>query len=228
MAMNGPGGCENMFSAWFNLDPNTAEPVESTSHFVLDDYCPNRIKHGTEPLTSGTPPCYWKGPAFSTNKSEVTKSESHQMLKQRIRNQEGIADMMTTWDEVVIDAEMLQEELELDPAVIVPAVLYHWSPDHAHTDIAFAAATKIALDMQVEFNMPEPVPVIGVDVSANVTAGDVNKPFFAGLRPDKPEGNCCWGGCSAGSCKAGYCSEAQENCEVNCGGEWCDFMSVVV
>jgi hypothetical protein len=224
MAYNGEGGCEKKASAWYDLDPKTGRQVTADADCVMDDYCPNRIRNGKEPLESGSPPCFWKGPAFDPRAQAqgFGESETHEMLEQRIRNQHDIYDRMTTWDEVVIDAELLYNELVRDPARAVIAMLYHWSPDFRKTDIAKGAALAMALEMQKEFNMSEPVPLVAVDVTMNVTADLTRGPFFFGRHPNPDQGPCCWNGCDAGSCnKDGeWCGENSGNC-ASCGGDWC-------
>jgi len=221
MAYNGEGGCKKKNSAWYNIDPKTGKEATGDAQCVLDDYCPVRIANGKEPVDSGSPPCFWKGPAFDRAKG-FGESESHEMLEQRIRNQHKIYDLMTTWDEVVIDAELLYDELVRDPARAVIAMLYHWSPDFRKTDIAKEAALAMAMEMQKEFNMSEPVPLVAVDTTMNITEDLTRGPFFFGRHPNPDQGPCCWNGCDAGSCnKEGeWCGEAEGNC-VSCGGEWC-------
>jgi hypothetical protein len=239
MAFNGDGECADKSSAWFNIDPKTGEKAKGDSDVVLNDYCPVRISKNKEPKDSGEPPCFWKGPAFYSEDGTNQKqpSETHDMLEQRIRNQDGIYDLMTTWDEVVIDSRQLYYELRAEPAQTVIAMLYHWSPDHALTTIAKNAANAMAIEMQKEFNMKEPVPLVAVDTTMNITEGlALSKgPFFFGAHHNPDDGPCCFNGCDAGACskEGDYCGQTEGNC-IGCGGTWCPtagmpaFLDVVV
>jgi len=224
MAHNGEGACDDKASPWYDLDPATGKPVTDDCHAVMGDYCQNRIDNGKEPLGPGDAPCFWRGPAFTTTPGAVVPSETHQMLRQRMRNQAaGTSDLLTTWDEVVIDSRLLYEQLVRDPTVIVPAIIYQWSPDHAHTLIAKTAAEGIAKAMQKEFNMPWTVPLVGVDTTANVTANPKKGPFFYGYRPTPLPSPCCFDTCDAGACAepGDWCAMNHGNC-ASCNGHWCD------
>jgi hypothetical protein len=227
-APNGEGMCQDRHSAWYNIDPHTGKECTDTSAVVLQDYCPHREKRGSEPRRSGDSPCFWKGPAFYTQNG-FGASETHKMLSQRVRNQKDYWDQMTSWDEVVIDAELLLKELQSDPAQAIVAMVYEKNQDTQKNSESIRTAKRMAAQMQKEFDMDEPVPVVGVDTTIDAMAKEVDGPFFFGkapttvptttLPPDGPM--CCWGGCS-GTCQKGFCGASKTQCK-SCGGEWCQF-----
>lgn len=226
-APNGPGMCDDKTSAWWDIDPATGKEVEVTSNKVLHDYCPTRMKAHSEPTSSGQPPCFWKGPAFDS-KNGFIKSETHKMMKQRLKNQEG---EIMQWDEVVLDAEIMLEELRRDPARVVPAMVYADSGDEALSGIAKRAAQHMAEKMQREFNMAAPVPVVGIDTQLHISAQPlVPGPFFFGQKyttqttttTPRTTAGCCHGNCHT-DCKppSDWCSWNAGNCEGSCDGKWC-------
>merc|ERR1712137_364442 len=180
-------------------------------------------------------PCFWKGPAFETvfnPEGGFIKSETHHMLSQRVENQEGFGDLTATWDEVVIDTELMLHALQWDPAIVVPAFVYQDNGDESKTGIAKKMAAKMADAMMKEFNMDQPVPVVGVDTRLHVAAQpDVPGPFFYGKKyttqttttTPRIEAACCQGGCEqSNQCfpKNEYCGQNKDNCQ-GCSGVWC-------
>jgi len=72
---------------------------------------------------------------------------------------------------MVLDGEAMLERLSVDPAKVIPAIIYvpSLSPD------AKAKAQEMAQDMQETWNLPSPVPIIKVDTTAKV--GEGGNPF---------------------------------------------------
>jgi len=174
----GPGMCKNLESAWFDIDPKTGTDTTDKSEVVLKDYCPNRKDPPTE---IDDAPCYWKGPAWSKT-GVTTKSETHKMMSQRIRNQRDDVEAVSAWNEVVIDLRVLLSELRQDPARVVLAMVYQDGGDSLKTQLAIKTAAMMAKDMQEEFNMDQPVPVVGVDTTLHIhSRPDVPGPFFNGM-----------------------------------------------
>lgn len=228
-APNGEGFCEDKTSAWWNKDPKTGEECTDKSDVVLKDYCPKRKRAGTAPMRSGDSPCFWKGPAFYP-KGGFIKSETHDMMSQRIANQKDYGDQVSTWDEVVLDAAILLEELRRDPAAVVSAMVYDDSGDVSKTGEAKKTAMRMAKKMQAEFNMNSPVPVVGVDTQLHVHAQpDIPGPFFYGEKmttqttttTPRTGPACCFNSCD-GTCAnaANFCGQSTGNC-ATCSGIWC-------
>lgn len=166
MAKNGDEKyCKLDASAWKNICPSTKKECTSDDAEVKQDYCETRIDNGEEPKVPIDGPCFWKGPAYSGDGA----SETHKMLDQRIKHQGKDANMTATWDEVVIDAALLLNAIKRDPATAIPAMVWRKSADLVDNKVQHAAAVELAAAMQKEFEMAAPVPVIGVDISVDVT-----------------------------------------------------------
>jgi len=149
--------CSDHASAYWNLDPDTGYTTflngtsKNVSGCSLDDGGDIGIN-------------FYKGPAYY--QPGPVSNQMHQMLEWRSKqNNKGL------WNEMVLDGEAMLERLSVDPAKVIPAIIYvpSLSPD------AKAKAQEMAQDMQETWNLPSPVPIIKVDTTAKV--GEGGNPF---------------------------------------------------
>lgn len=176
-AGTGPNTCGSEKSAFANKCGE--KTCSGDDALVLKDYCPKRDK---KPTLKTDPQCFWKGPAFYPPGGPVA-SEFKEMYTQSMTNQETHPEMKHTWNEIVLDLHVLVEDLTMEPALAVPAIIWvkhaqgknHDSRDEA----AKKTARQIAQEMKKLYQMPTAVPIIGVDVTAKVgDYGPSEGPFF--------------------------------------------------
>merc|ERR1712080_428806 len=99
--------------------------------------------------------------------------EMHQMLEWRAKNQ---ANNTGLWNEMVLDGEKMIQRLEVDPARVIPAIVYVPSLDAQ----AKTQAEEMAKAFQQQWHLPSPLPVIKVDTTVKVATGD---PFVFEAEP---------------------------------------------
>jgi len=79
----------------------------------------------------------------------------------------AMADKMP-WNEMVLDAEAMIERLQVDPASVVPAIVYVPSISAK----AKATAKTMAAEFASKWNLEAPIPVIKIDATMVVTNGN--------------------------------------------------------
>lgn len=160
--------CDDANCAYNNIDPDTGETVTGDSAHVQRCYCDGGVLH---PDKTTDEQCFWKGPSFY-RPDGVHGDETRQMLVQRLAHQDGTEQRSPTeivqksefWNEVVLDGNVLQEQLALDPARVVPAFVYlKGSTGGRHT--AQNMASKFASD----YGFANPPPLIAIDVTVDVS-----------------------------------------------------------
>lgn len=166
--------CEDKLSSFYNLDPVTMQEVTDESFLVTEKYCPN---HPEAPKVPEDDQCYWKGPGFYPPHEHP--DELRKMIDQRLENQKGSKELMQTWNEVVLDVELIHEELLSQPALAIPAII--WVKKESDDQWNFASrqqAVDMAKKLQADYDMPEAVPVIGVQDWLDVTVKGFKGPFL--------------------------------------------------
>jgi hypothetical protein len=187
----GLGSCDNKCSAYYNVCPVNGQcnpdagQCKPDDAAVLRDWVGHRTEAGCPTTTEGNA-CYFKGPSFDgpvwdypngppernwwTNVN-VNADETRRMLEVRIERQklEGPShnDRTAQWNEIVLDGAMLAEELERDPAALVPAVFWHSG--------GRSKAEKFAADFCKRFNVEPCIPILHFDVGCDVRGA--NCPF---------------------------------------------------
>merc|ERR1712048_181832 len=108
------------------------------------------------------------------------EDEIWKMLHQRLGHQGRLEELVSTWNEIVIDGDRLHQALVDDPALAIPAILYVRDPrDQQSTTIGRKQAKAMAETMAHLFGLTTPVPLVGIDPTINVTAEGAVGPFVA-------------------------------------------------
>lgn len=166
----GSDGCcdSGAHSAFWNIDPVTGKEATPESDVVARAACEN-----------GHPPaCFWKGAGFYPERGLVP-SQTHTMLKDRFDSQGSDPTQIEKWNEVIIDAAKLHDELSMNPTNAVWGMLYIKGDSNAKN-----LARRMSEDMAAEFGMAMPVPLIAVDPSVQVATAS---PFsFEGAPEPEP------------------------------------------
>lgn len=148
----GMANCSDHRSAFYDLDPATytSGDMSATGGKLCTDEstavsscnCENVQDKPTRPEQVQ---CYWDGVAlYKDHKQDQTRK----MIAQRIQNEGDAYDLLSAWNEIVVDNHVLNQELERDPAPAIPAMLYVKNPDGnvAATQIAKRTATQMAAE----------------------------------------------------------------------------------
>jgi len=146
--------CDSKAAAYYSLDPETNFETNLTDKSPLVGGCT------VEKLDAGQG--FWPGPAYYRPTGFPKKDEMFGMLQYRA----SMADKMP-WNEMVLDAEAMIERLEVDPASVVPAIVYVPSVSAK----AKATAKTMAAEFASKWNLESPIPVIKIDATMVVTNG---------------------------------------------------------
>jgi len=146
--------CEDKSCAFYSLDQNTGEVTGDFDELV--ESC--SVDAGSDVGFS-----FFKGPAFYPPNGLI-EDQMHQMLEWRSRYQKSAADL---WTEMVLDGNAMLQRLRIDPAKVIPAIVYVPSMDPDAKGKAEAMAEEFAKT----WNLPSPLPVVKIDVSVNVREG---------------------------------------------------------
>jgi hypothetical protein len=165
--------CDDKLAPFYNLDPDTMEEVTDKSELVTAKYCPN---HKVNPTLPTDDQCYWMGAGFYPGNDHP--DELRKMIDQRLTNQKGKASLVQTWNEIVLDVELIHQELLQQPALVIPAMLWvQKENDEQWNEIAQQEAQAMAIKFKEDYHMPEPVPVIAVQSWLDVTVKNFKGPF---------------------------------------------------
>lgn len=151
--------CGDNRSAFANRDADTnyTTKVQGNSTNVAGCAC------GDDPSKLGN--CFYKGAAYFPEDGP-SHDDTREMLKYRLAQQSpGNA---ANWNEMILDGSVLLDLLERDAASVIPAILYNTDVNPRARDLA----QKVAQDMADHYKLKKPVPVIRVNTTANVTAGE--------------------------------------------------------
>jgi len=168
--LGAPGtDCNTAGTAFDNICPSTQKTCTADDKEVTNAYC-QPIPGGLHPLPpthTGQPQCFLPGPAMDfheqTDYQPRTENVKYlrEMVKGRIARNDGHDDEgpnLEKWNEIVIDELLYLPDLEYDPAVVVPAIVYAKSQEgHAKT---------LAQQMQASFSKGLKVgniPIVMID-----------------------------------------------------------------
>jgi len=179
-APNGkPSDCdEGQPSAYFNIDPATGSECKADADVVTRNWCQ---KVATKPIRDTDPQCFYKGVAFQGIGEPQSESEIKQMVEDRILGQKASRDLKTKFNEIVLDAEILWEDLNDQPALAVPAMMWVKDPyNPSHNTVARNFAIDMANEMALQYGLKTPVPVLAVDPTVDIDTydGPSSGPFF--------------------------------------------------
>lgn len=151
--------CDDNTCAYAGLDPATdfTTYINGDSDVVSGAVSPACVDPGT---------CAYKGPSFYKEAGYVA-DETFKAWKWRAEVGAGSPQLM---NELVLDGELMQRELQYNPAAVIPAILYASTFPGGAAE-GKAAAQDMAQQFATEWNMATPVPVIKIDLSVDVTAG---------------------------------------------------------
>lgn len=159
------------------VPPDFTQTSNATSSNVEPCICTmNKAKRPE--VWDESPKCFWRGVAFYPPGGDVP-DETHDMLQWRMQHQskpnydDPKHDPLSFWNEMVLDGHRLLEELKKDAAATIPAIVY----DPTVFPNAKADARRLADDMQKQYGLQKPVPIIKVDTNVDVTSGQA-RPFI--------------------------------------------------
>lgn len=181
------GNPEDLKESAFNnkVPPEYTKTSGADSPNVKPFVCNGDAFVGVMPDNGVGDACFWKGVAFDTAIGE-SADEIHEAIDYRIDHSKDDKSAYNDcgqsstlcWNELILDGQLMQKEMQTDPAGTMSAILYWANPDNQPQTLqeALAEAQKLAKEMQATYKMAKPVPIIQLNRDLDVRGGDA-KPF---------------------------------------------------
>jgi len=147
-------GCvaDSYESACKNTDPSSGKAYNGSSPDVARCHC------ATDPKEPETTACYYKGPAFNDGRKN---NELQRFVSNRVR--QPFVDFPNVFTEVVLDSAVINAHLKKDMSNVITALFIVPSKCDAHCKAKFL----MWRDQIAQQYASEPLPVVGVELTAN-------------------------------------------------------------
>eukprot|EP00928_Gymnodinium_smaydae_P022703 TRINITY_DN18983_c0_g1_i1.p1 TRINITY_DN18983_c0_g1~~TRINITY_DN18983_c0_g1_i1.p1 ORF type:complete len:315 (-),score=46.75 TRINITY_DN18983_c0_g1_i1:231-1175(-) len=156
--------CSSPHSPFANVGPD-GTVVTGDSPLATSCLCTST----TTPVSKDN--CFWRGPAYNTSRGLFGKSELPEMFEQYKRR----APSPVQWNELVMDACILQEILATDPASAIVAVYYDDPSFHGGNSTGqHEIAQGIQSDLRAKYGVQFPIVGINQELVLTPRTG----PFF--------------------------------------------------
>lgn len=114
------GSCDNPHAPYFNIAPDGNFVDGDNEEYAKKCLCTDV---NSEQHDAAGNDCFWRGPAYNTSKGLYGGTEYGSVIQQRLNVVEPASQWR--WNELVMDAALLQQILTEDPASAITAVFYH-------------------------------------------------------------------------------------------------------
>jgi len=114
------GSCTDPHAPYFNIAPDGEFVDGDNEEYAKKCLCTD--VHSEQHDAAGND-CFWRGPAYNTSKGLYGGSEYKSVIQQRLNVVEPASQWR--WNELVMDARVLQQILAEDPASAIVGVFYY-------------------------------------------------------------------------------------------------------